>query len=57
MNLGGVLATDDAVINRSVIGKDSAQEKTDVCFCPYCGTKINSDFIFCPKCGKKQNDN
>lgn len=57
INLGGILATDDAVINRSVIGKDSAQEKTDVCFCPYCGTKINSDFIFCPKCGKKQNDN
>ncbi len=53
INLGGILATDDAVINRSVIGKDSAQEENDVCFCPYCGTKINSDFLFCPKCGRK----
>ena len=57
VNLGGILATDDAVINRSVIGKDNAQEETDVCFCPYCGTKINSDFLFCPKCGKKLKEN
>lgn len=56
INLGGILATDDAVINRSVIGKDSAQEENDVCFCPYCGTKINADFLFCPKCGRKLNE-
>ncbi len=56
INLGGILATDDAVINRPVIGKDSAQEENDVCFCPYCGTKINADFMFCPKCGRKLNE-
>ena len=57
VNLGGILATDDAVINRSVIGKDITQEETDFCFCPYCGTKLNSDFLFCPKCGKKLKEN
>lgn len=33
-------------------------EKTDnkrICFCRYCGNKLNSDFVYCNKCGKKIN--
>ncbi len=32
-------------------------EELEFCFCPYCGTKLNSDFLFCPKCGKKLKEN
>jgi len=27
------------------------QDKIDVCFCPYCGNKIETDGEFCPYCG------
>ncbi len=55
INLGGILATDDAVINRSVIGKDSDQEEPEFCFCPKCGTKVGAEDTFCRKCGEKLN--
>ena len=29
---------------------------TSVEYCPYCGTKVDSNFDFCPKCGKNLPD-
>ncbi len=31
----------------------SAMNKNDFQFCPYCGTKLDSEYKFCPKCGKE----
>jgi len=26
--------------------------KSDIAYCPYCGTSVRAEFDFCPKCGK-----
>ncbi len=51
----GILAKDDAVINRSNIGTDSSKEEPEFCFCPKCGTKVDTEDSFCKKCGEKLN--
>ena len=50
INLGGILATDDAVINRPTIQKE---EEVITAFCPQCGCKVGSEDRFCRKCGGK----
>lgn len=42
---------DDRVLKKS--NQLYIEEKTDILYCPYCGTKLESSFDFCPKCGKK----
>ena len=51
----GILAKDDAVINRSNIGNDSGKEEPEFCFCPKCGAKVGAEDTFCRKCGEKLN--
>ena len=51
----GILAKDEAVINRSNIGNDSGKEEPEFCFCPKCGTKVGAEDTFCRKCGEKLN--
>ena len=34
-------------------GMDNTTSSTEVSYCPYCGTKEQSDFEYCIKCGKK----
>ena len=50
INLGGILATDDAVINRPTIQKE---EEVITAFCPQCGCKVDAEDRFCRKCGGK----
>ncbi|MDD4429331.1 MAG: zinc-ribbon domain-containing protein [Paludibacter sp.] len=47
----GVLAKDDAVVNRANIG-EGITEKTKDIFCPDCGRKLPPDARFCMGCGK-----
>ena len=51
----GILAKDEAVINRSNIGNDSAKEEPEFSFCPKCGAKVGAEDSFCRKCGEKLN--
>ena len=51
INFGGILATDDAVINRPTIQKE--EEEVITAFCPQCGCKVGSEDRFCRKCGGK----
>jgi len=48
----GVLAKDDAVVNRANIGEDKVEGRENI-FCPDCGRKLPVDAIFCMGCGKK----
>jgi len=48
----GVLAKDDAVVNRANIGENKAEGKENI-FCPDCGKKLPVDARFCMGCGKK----
>lgn len=50
INFGGILATDDAVINRPTIQKE---EEDVFAFCPQCGCKVDAEDRFCRKCGGK----
>ena len=47
----GVLAKDDAVVNRANIGEEKAEGKENI-FCPDCGRKLPVDSKFCMGCGK-----
>ncbi|PAV09206.1 tetratricopeptide repeat protein [Methanocorpusculum parvum] len=47
----GVLAKDDAVVNRANIGEEKAEGKENI-FCPDCGRKLPVDAKFCMGCGK-----
>ncbi len=48
----GVLAKDDAVVNRANIGEEKAEGKENI-FCPDCGRKLPVDARFCMGCGKQ----
>ena len=48
----GVLAKDDAVVNRANIGEDKAEGKENI-FCPDCGEKLPANARFCMGCGKQ----
>jgi tetratricopeptide (TPR) repeat protein len=48
----GVLAKDDAGVNRANIGENKAEGKENI-FCPDCGKKLPVDARFCMGCGKK----
>ena len=52
INLGGILATDDAVINRSTVSEGPGDTSYSA-FCPRCGTSVEEGDIFCRKCGRK----
>lgn len=51
INIGGILATDDAIINRATIQKE--EEEVITAFCPQCGCKVDAEDRFCRKCGGK----
>ena len=48
----GVLAKDDAVVNRANIGEEKAEGKENI-FCPDCGRRLPVDARFCMGCGKQ----
>lgn len=48
----GVLAKDDAVVNRANIGEEKAEGKENI-FCPDCGRQLPVDAKFCMRCGKQ----
>lgn len=48
----GVLAKDDAVVNRANIGEEKAEEK-EIILCPDCGRQLPVDAKFCMRCGKQ----
>lgn len=47
------------VIEEELAVSDSVDQETEktenkkICFCRYCGNKLDSDYIYCNKCGKK----
>ena len=49
----GVLAKDDAVVNRANIGEEKAERTKEDIFCPDCGKKLPVDARFCMGCGKR----
>jgi len=51
INIGGILATDDAIINRATIQKE--EEEVITAFCPQCGCKVDAEDRFCRSCGGK----
>ena len=51
INIGGILATDDAIINRATILKE--EEEVITAFCPQCGCKVDAEDRFCRSCGGK----
>lgn len=53
INIGGILATEDAIINRATIPKDEREEDILIAFCPQCGCKVSAGDRFCRKCGGK----
>ena len=48
----GVYATDDAIVNRPVVGEKGSDDVKNI-YCPYCGRQLPVDARFCTACGKQ----
>ena len=51
INIGGIQATDDSIINRPTIQME--EEEVITAFCPQCGCRVDAEDRFCRKCGGK----
>lgn len=49
INIGGIQATDDSIINRPTIQME--EEEVITAFCPQCGCRVDAEDRFCRKCG------
>ena len=44
---------EEPAVSDSVGQEAEKTENKKICFCRYCGNKLDSDYIYCNKCGKK----
>ncbi|MDD3068358.1 MAG: SPFH domain-containing protein [Acholeplasmataceae bacterium] len=52
-NNSGIIAKNDAIVNRSNVSAEVEESHSGNTFCISCGAKIPNLAVFCPSCGKK----